>query len=309
VLEEQWQPAGAARPFLKLGLSAGFAYVYDPAAAAGSRITAMTLGGEAVADDRVIKVVTNSFLASGGDNFATLAQGSGTADSGRIDLDAFVAHIGENSPVAPDDAQRAVGATLTPPADGVAYRAGEQVTAELSSLLFSNGGPSSGEATVSLGGTVLGSSPVALEIVDTTDEQGTATVTFAVPAGIEGSVALGIAGPGGTAVTLPIEVAASGPSEPVGTSTSGSAPLLVWGGARVDYRVTVRTDDGSPAVGTIVVRDGLRMVATVPIAATDAGRVTVKLGKLSRGIHLLTAEFRGDGFERSLSWPSIVLVL
>ena len=156
-------------------------------------------------------------------------------------------------------------------ADGVAYQAGEQVTAELSSLLFSKGGVTTGDATVSLGGTVLGTAPVAFQIVDTLDEQGTATVAFTIPDGVVGSTVLTIGGPGGTAVDLPIEVAAA--PEPVGTSTSGSAPLLVWRTSPVDYRVTV------------------------------------KLGKLSRGLHILTAQFTGDGFDRSLSWPSLVLVL
>ena len=31
-LEQQWQPAGASRPFLRLGASEGFTYTYDPAA-------------------------------------------------------------------------------------------------------------------------------------------------------------------------------------------------------------------------------------------------------------------------------------
>ncbi len=30
-LEQQWQPTGASRPFLKLGISKGFTYTYDPA--------------------------------------------------------------------------------------------------------------------------------------------------------------------------------------------------------------------------------------------------------------------------------------
>jgi len=29
-LEQQWQPAGSARPFLRLGISEGFTYTYDP---------------------------------------------------------------------------------------------------------------------------------------------------------------------------------------------------------------------------------------------------------------------------------------
>ena len=41
VLEEQWQPAAASRPFLRLGVSDGFAYTYDPDAAAGERIVGM----------------------------------------------------------------------------------------------------------------------------------------------------------------------------------------------------------------------------------------------------------------------------
>ncbi|TPX04896.1 multifunctional nuclease/2',3'-cyclic-nucleotide 2'-phosphodiesterase/5'-nucleotidase/3'-nucleotidase, partial [Schumannella luteola] len=126
VLEQQWQPAGAARPYLKLGLSQGLEYVYDPSAPTGSHITAITLNGEPVTDDEVIKVVTNSFLAAGGDNFGGLTAGANKSDSGRIDLDAFVDYIGDHSPVAPDTAQRAVGATLSAPADGTAYQGGEQ---------------------------------------------------------------------------------------------------------------------------------------------------------------------------------------
>ena len=36
VLEQQWQPTGASRPFLKLGVNKELTYTYDPTAAAGS---------------------------------------------------------------------------------------------------------------------------------------------------------------------------------------------------------------------------------------------------------------------------------
>lgn len=299
VLEQQWQPAGAARPFLKLGLSKGLDYVYDPDAAAGSHITAITLNGEPLAADRVLKVVTNSFLAAGGDNFGAFIDGANVADSGRIDLDAFVSYIGAHSPVAPDYAQRAVGATLSAPADAAGYRVGEQVTARLSSLLFSAGGPTSGEATVSLGDRVLGAGQVSLQIVDTTDEQGTATVSFTIPDVRAGTQSLAIGGPGGTVARLPITVAATGPSEPVGTRTSAVAPHRVAASDSVRYTVTVRTDDGSPAVGTLVIRDRQTVVATVQLTAADEGRVTIDLGRLSRGPHQLRAAFHGDGFVSS----------
>ena len=45
VLEQQWQPAGATRPFLKLGINKEFTYTYDPTAATGSHITEMRLNG------------------------------------------------------------------------------------------------------------------------------------------------------------------------------------------------------------------------------------------------------------------------
>jgi 5'-nucleotidase len=179
VLEEQWQPAGLSRPFLKLGLSAGFEYTYDPAAAAGSRITTMSLGGAPLADDAVVKVVANSFLAAGGDNFFTLAEGTAKADSGRIDLTAFVDYIGANTPVAPDLAQRSVGVRLSAPAATAAYLPGEEVTATLSSLLFTQAGPTTGDAAVLLGDEVLGSAPVAFTITSAYDEQGSAVVTAA----------------------------------------------------------------------------------------------------------------------------------
>ena len=43
-------------------------------------------------------------------------------------------------------------------------------------------------------------------------------------------------------------------------------------------------------------------------AGSSAWAATVQL-KLKRGLHLLTAQFSGDGFDPSLSWPSLVLVL
>ena len=60
--------------------------------------------------------------------------------------------------------------------------------------------------------------------------------------------------------------------------------------------------------GTLVIRDGVKTVATIDLAAAANGKATVPL-KLKRGLHLLTAQFSGDGFDSSLSWPSIVLVL
>jgi 5'-nucleotidase len=303
VLEEQWQPAGLSRPFLKLGLSAGFEYTYDPAAAAGSRITTMSLGGAPLADDAVVKVVANSFLAAGGDNFFTLAEGTAKADSGRIDLTAFVDYIGANTPVAPDLAQRSVGVRLSAPAATAAYLPGEEVTATLSSLLFTQAGPTTGDAAVLLGDEVLGSAPVAFTITSAYDEQGSAVVTFTVPEGVSGPQTLTVTGPGGTAVDIPIAVA-----EPVGTrALAWPDRFLVRRGTSVDVNVLLRAGDGSAPVGTVELYDGRTLVGTVELTAESGGRIEVPSGALARGIHVLTVRFTGGGVYESSRTATLVL--
>ncbi|MEV1142524.1 bifunctional metallophosphatase/5'-nucleotidase [Micromonospora sp. NPDC049799] len=70
----------------------------DPCA--GTRVVrgSLTLGGTAVTADATYRVTVNNFLAGGGDGFAVLRGGT-NAVTGLIDLDAFVAYLGANSPV------------------------------------------------------------------------------------------------------------------------------------------------------------------------------------------------------------------
>ncbi|GAA3325289.1 hypothetical protein GCM10017711_20510 [Paeniglutamicibacter sulfureus] len=110
VLEEQWQPEGSSRPKLHLGISEGFGYTYDPNAARGQRILSMTYQGEPVANDQVFRIVTNSFLAAGGDNFSTFALGSNVADSGQIDLVACIGYFQAHPLVDPAPLGRAQAA-------------------------------------------------------------------------------------------------------------------------------------------------------------------------------------------------------
>lgn len=102
VLEEQWQPAGASRPVLHLGVSTGFTYTYLPDNPAGQRITSMTLNGTPISPTGTYRVTMNSFLAAGGDNFFTLAGGTDQATTGDNDLTMLTAYIAENSPVTAD---------------------------------------------------------------------------------------------------------------------------------------------------------------------------------------------------------------
>ncbi len=212
VLEQQWQPAGASRPFLKLGVSEGFEYTYvvNPIVTGQpitGTVTGMYLNDVAIAPTDVFTVTANSFLASGGDNFAAFAQGAGAADSGKIDLQSMVDYFKANPVASPDPAQRAVGVNLSAPdADG--YSPGDEVTLTLSSLLFSNSAPLTGTAVVSAGDVELGSAPIDPAIVDTTDEGGRASVTITIPAGTpSGPLVLTVSVPeAGTSIPVPIEI-------------------------------------------------------------------------------------------------------
>ncbi len=86
ILEQQF--AGAEDELLSP--SAGFAFTYDTGRAAGQRVTSATLDGQPIDPAAEYRVTMNSFLASGGDGFATFAQGT-EAVTGPLDLDAIEA--------------------------------------------------------------------------------------------------------------------------------------------------------------------------------------------------------------------------
>jgi 5'-nucleotidase len=205
--------------------------------------------------------------------------------------------------VAPDLAQRSVGVQLSAPAAAAGYLPGEEVTATLSSLLFTKAGPTTGDAAILLGEEVLGSAPVTFAITQAYDEQGAATVTFTIPEGVGGPQTLTVTGPGGTAVDIPITVA-----EPVGTrALAWPDRFLVRRGASVDVTVYVRALDGSAPVGTVELFDGRTLVGTVDLTADDGGRIEVPSGALGRGIHLLNVRFTGAGVYESSRTATVVL--
>ncbi|MFI6481656.1 bifunctional metallophosphatase/5'-nucleotidase [Nonomuraea sp. NPDC050663] len=82
--------------------SSNFTYSYSTSAAWGTKVSDMKIDGVPVTDTQTIKVAVNNFLVGGGDAFAQFA---GRTDkslwSGPLDIDAFVAYLSANSPVAP----------------------------------------------------------------------------------------------------------------------------------------------------------------------------------------------------------------
>lgn len=312
VLEEQWQPAAASRPFLKLGASKGLSYTYDPTAAAGSHITHVYVNGVEVKDGDSHKVVVNSFLASGGDNFTTLGQGSGKADSGKVDLQSMVDYFTANPTASPDSAQRAIGVKLAAPASGTAYQPGEAVAVTLSSLLFSDTATQPTGVTLKIGDAVVGTGTIDPAIVDTTDEVGRASVTATIPMGVSGAQLLTITVPGtDTSIAVPITVSdATPPVKKVSSVTLGWAnTLLASHNTQLTYTVTVLAQKGVEATGTVVILDGSKQIATVTLKAGDGGKAKVTLPKLKSGLHLLSAVYGGsDAVKPSSTLPFPVLL-
>lgn len=78
----------------------GMTVTFDPSLEPGGRITALLIGGEPVDPDAMYKLVTNDFLAAGGDNYASLAEYDVIFNMGAMD-EVVVDYLRENSPVAP----------------------------------------------------------------------------------------------------------------------------------------------------------------------------------------------------------------
>ncbi|MFK4790283.1 ExeM/NucH family extracellular endonuclease [Microbacterium sp. ZW T5_56] len=226
VLEQQWQPATASRPFLKLGVSKELTYTYDPTAAAGSRIGEILLNGEKLDESASYVVAVNAFLAAGGDNFTVFAEGTGAADTGRTDLQSMVDWFAEHKTATPDLAQRAIGVSM-PAAPAGGYLPSDTIDVALSSLSFSSTEPKPATVTISLGTDVVGTAEVDLTPVDATDEVGRANVAITVPAGISGVQELVVTA-GDTVFMLPIEVAEVAPT-PTPTTTPTPTPTETTG--------------------------------------------------------------------------------
>jgi len=129
VLEEQWQLDKdgnvPSRAYLQLGLSDNFTYAYDPGKPRYERIVAASIDGVPLVADQVYRIAVPTFLASGGDNFHSLAKNVGIVDTGLIDYTATAAWVGGQDVVVPDTARN--GFRVTGLASGAELRAGEEI--------------------------------------------------------------------------------------------------------------------------------------------------------------------------------------
>lgn len=183
LLEEQWQPEGSSRPFLRLGTSRGFEFTQNAHRDAGDRITGIYFKNKPLDMAATYSVTANSFLAAGGDNFTVFKEASNQRDAGITDLNAMVDYLAaktSGSPLATRYDQHAVGVLL--PKGKRAARGGKLVL-KLSSLDMTGAGDTQDRVIrVKLGRKVRGKSRVDHTLIPGGfDETGTARVVVRIP--------------------------------------------------------------------------------------------------------------------------------
>jgi 5'-nucleotidase len=104
VLEQQ-ATAGSDGSGRMLQISYSLTYSWSAAAPVGSKVSDIKINGVAIDPAASYRVTVNNFLAGGGDGFTALTTGTDLL-TGMIDLDAFVAYITANSPIAPGPQNR-----------------------------------------------------------------------------------------------------------------------------------------------------------------------------------------------------------
>jgi 5'-nucleotidase len=81
-------------------VSAGTSYTLDPSKAAGSRVSNLMVSGKPVEPTATYRIVTNSFMADGGDGVVTLKNSTGYRyDTNTLDIDAFVDYLASHTPL------------------------------------------------------------------------------------------------------------------------------------------------------------------------------------------------------------------
>jgi 2',3'-cyclic-nucleotide 2'-phosphodiesterase (5'-nucleotidase family) len=262
VLEEQWQPEGASRPKLHLGVSKGLTYRYVEDAPRGSHVISVKLDGVAVDPAKTYRVTSNSFLAAGGDNFTTLGRGTDRVTTGDNDLTLLTNYLAKYSPVTADPAPRAaVGPDCTQTVNG-AFRGALTVKSGLvcvtgatvkgaitilpGASLIVEGGTVEGAITALLGGSVEINNATVTGAISLIGGSGAVTVKGGT---IKGAVSV-LSGKGG--VTLD-------------TNTLSGAALL-----------TGNTGTAANTVAANTVKGTLICTGNTPAPTNDARRNTVK---------------------------------
>ncbi|MCM0639222.1 ExeM/NucH family extracellular endonuclease [Cellulomonas wangsupingiae] len=304
MLEQQWQTNAdgtiPSRPYLQLGLSDNVTYTYDASRELGDRITSVTVDGAPIDLGAEYRIGTFSFLAQGGDNFRVLAEGTGTADSGLIDRDAWIAYLQAHPGIGPDFAERAVEVpALTEP-----VAPGDELTFTVGGInLTSLGAPENTSVEVLLGEVSLGSFP----LVRGDGADASAQVTVTVPADLApgGHELTVVASPSGTTASVPFTVEDAGE---VSTTTLTASPgTQVFGTRGTRVRLTAVVTSPGPVTGSVQFVAGDDVLGT---ASLRAGRAVLTLpADTPVGTYEVVARYAGtDAVAGSQSEPVTVTV-
>ena len=80
---------------------AGMSYTVDPSAEAGSRISAVMVGGAPLDMDKVYGVVSNNYVRNGGDGYAMFKDAANAYDFGPDLADVTAEYLAANAPYTP----------------------------------------------------------------------------------------------------------------------------------------------------------------------------------------------------------------
>ena len=290
VLELQWKESGD-RPKLHLGISEGFEYYYTETSERSGTVHQMRYLGEVVEDDDVLRVVVNSFLATGGDGFAPFADGTNRADTGQVDLEATVNFFDSHDVVDPAPLGRAVAGDPPPLPEEPEEKIATSVTAvvvpkkieagEKTNVVAIVEGATSGEVEFRANGKVVATAEV--------NSRGRASTSFKRKVGtyaitahyLENETHLGSAS---AAETLKVVRAAS-------KITSVKAKKSIKRSKTLTITVKV-APKGLAAKGTVVVRYKGKKVGTAKVNAKGIAKVKVKAKKLGKkGIKKLEVRY------------------
>ncbi|OJX96153.1 MAG: hypothetical protein BGO96_07745 [Micrococcales bacterium 73-15] len=288
-LEEQWQVDGngnvPSRPYLQLSLSENVSYTWDPDPDGdgvlfgdlddqGKHITSVTVDGVALDLEAEYRVGSFSFLLEGGDNFRTLAEGTGTRDSGLIDRDAWIQYLRDNSadaPIDPDFARQGV----TAPELGEVEE-GSTLEFEVGSLnLTSLGAPENTSVTVSLGGAELGTFDVVdgKAAISVTIPKGTAPAPLAARALAGGGSTLTVvATESGTTANLPLTIVPAQDPNPTDTGSPTPTDTPTDGGSPTPSGTSTKPGGSMPGTGASVLPIVVVALAAVGVGAALAAR-------------------------------------
>jgi 5'-nucleotidase len=103
LLEQQFSGLNGPEPAkFKVLQVAGITYTWNPAAAAGSKVVpgSIMIGGQPLVDGTTYRIVTNNFLADGGDGFPAFTTATNKFFGG-LDIDAFANYLTAHDPYTP----------------------------------------------------------------------------------------------------------------------------------------------------------------------------------------------------------------